>query len=429
MGLFGFGKKKKSEEEALESDTGAEEILTGNESSDKGEQDSTGIAVSDEAGTEVHTARDDSEETKDASAGETSEDNGAASSLDEAGKTGEVPDSGESADENQPENDQAEKKSFFGRLFSGMTKTRSSLTKSLSRIFSASHIDDDFYDELEETLIMADIGVDTTMETLDELKKKVREQHIKEPGQCHDLLVDIIKEKMQTSEPDYDFENRQTVMFVVGVNGVGKTTTIGKLAAQYKRQGKKVLMAAADTFRAAAIEQLQEWGRRADVPVISQSEGSDPSAVVYDAVAAARARNVDILLIDTAGRLHNKKNLMDELSKMNRIIDKQWPGVNKETMIVLDGATGQNALEQARQFKSVTDLDGIIITKLDGTAKGGIAIAIHSELGVPVKYIGVGEGIDDLQRFDPDAYVRAIFTVEGSDGDQAGGEPVSEEEQ
>lgn len=312
----------------------------------------------------------------------------------------------------QEEEETPQKKGFFQKLVSGLTKTRNSIAQSFSNVFSANHIDDDFYEELEETLIMADLGVETTMNVLDELKAQVKKQHIKEPMECKDLLIDIIKGQMSLEPSAYEYENKKSVVMVIGVNGVGKTTSIGKLASQFRKDGKKVMMAAADTFRAAAIEQLTEWANRSQVDIIAQKEGADPSAVVYDALRAAKARDVDILLIDTAGRLHNKKNLMDELGKMNRIIDRDYPEAYKETLIVLDGTTGQNALEQARQFKEVADIDGIILTKLDGTAKGGIAIAIHSELGVPVKYIGVGEGIDDLQKFDPESYVNAIFSVE-----------------
>ncbi|MBO4999112.1 MAG: signal recognition particle-docking protein FtsY [Lachnospira sp.] len=307
----------------------------------------------------------------------------------------------------------SKKKGFFGRLVSGLTKTRNSIADSFSSVFAANHIDEDFYEELEEILIMADMGVSTTMNILDELRDEVKKQHIKEPKDCQELLVSIIKNQMSLEENAYDYEQKKSVVMVIGVNGVGKTTSIGKLASQFRKNGKKVMMAAADTFRAAAIEQLTEWANRSQVDIISQKEGADPSAVVFDALKAAKARKTDILLIDTAGRLHNKKNLMDELSKMNRIIDREYPDACRETLIVLDGTTGQNALEQAKQFKQVADIDGIILTKLDGTAKGGIAIAIHAELGVPVKYIGVGEGIDDLQKFDPESYVNAIFAKEG----------------
>ena len=319
--------------------------------------------------------------------------------------------------EAEPEEEQPEekKKGFFQKLVSGLTKTRNSIADSFSSVFAANHIDEDFYEELEEILIMADMGVSTTMNILDELREQVKKQHIKEPKDCKELLVSIIKEQMSPEPNAYEYENKTSVVMVIGVNGVGKTTSIGKLASQFRKSGKKVIMAAADTFRAAAIEQLTEWAHRSQTDIISQKEGADPSAVVFDACRAAKARNADILLIDTAGRLHNKKNLMDELSKMNRIIDREFPEAYRETLIVLDGTTGQNALEQAKQFKQVADIDGIILTKLDGTAKGGIAIAIHAELGVPVKYIGVGEGIDDLQKFDPQSYVNAIFDVTKED--------------
>ena len=302
-----------------------------------------------------------------------------------------------------------QKKGFFARLKEGLTKTRNSISDSFNNLFKASELDDDFYDELEETLVMSDMGYETTERIVEDLKARVKEEHIKEAQACRDLVINIIRDQMQVDETAYDFENKKTVVLVIGVNGVGKTTSIGKLAAQYKARGKKVLMAAADTFRAAAIDQLKTWANRAGVDIIAQNEGADPSAVVYDAVAAAKSRNTDILLIDTAGRLHNKKNLMDELAKMRRIITREYPEANVESLIVLDGTTGQNALEQARQFSSVTEINGIIITKLDGTAKGGIAIAIQSELNVPVKYIGIGEQIDDLQKFDPNSYVNALF--------------------
>ncbi len=304
------------------------------------------------------------------------------------------------------------KKGFFSRLFAGLSKTRDSLKSGFDSLFSGfSKLDDDFYEELEEILIMADIGVATTEEIIDSLKEKVKDQHIKEPAQCRQLLEESIREQMTVDENAYDFENKTSVVLVIGVNGVGKTTTIGKLAAQYKKAGKKVLLAAADTFRAAAIEQLTAWAGRAGVEIISGQEGADPASVIYDALAAAKARKADILLCDTAGRLHNKKNLMNELGKINRIIDREYPEAFRENLIVLDGTTGQNALVQARQFKEAADITGIVLTKLDGTAKGGIAIAIQSELHVPVKYIGVGEQIDDLQKFDADSYVKALFDV------------------
>ena len=303
--------------------------------------------------------------------------------------------------------EEKEKKGFFARLKAGLAKTRDNIVESFTDVFGASHIDDDFYENLEETFIMADMGYETTEKVIEGLKQKVENSHIKEPAACKELVINIIKNQMSVDDSAYDFENKKSVVLVIGVNGVGKTTTIGKLAAQYRQRGKKVLMAAADTFRAAAIDQLKTWADRAQVDIISHNEGADPAAVVYDAVAAAKAR--DILLVDTAGRLHNKKNLMDELAKMRRIITRDYPEANVEALIVLDGTTGQNALEQARQFSNVTELDGIVITKLDGTAKGGIAIAIQAELDVPVKFIGVGEKIGDLQRFDPQEYVNALF--------------------
>ncbi len=306
-----------------------------------------------------------------------------------------------------------EKKGFFRRLAEGLTKTRNNIVAGIDSVFNGfSSIDDDFYDEIEEILVMGDIGINATTSIIANLKKKVKEQHIKEPSECKALLINSIKEQMRVEETAYRFEQETSVVLVIGVNGVGKTTSVGKLAGKLKDQGKKVVLGAADTFRAAASEQLAEWANRAGVDIIYGGEGADPAAVVYDAVAAAKARKADVLLCDTAGRLHNKKNLMEELRKINKIIDREYPDAFKETLIVLDGTTGQNALEQARQFKEVADVTGIILTKLDGTAKGGIAVAIQSELGVPVKYIGVGEGIDDLQKFDSDEFVNALFNVE-----------------
>lgn len=312
-----------------------------------------------------------------------------------------------------------EKKGFFKRLVEGLTKTRNNIVSGIDSIFSGfSAIDEDFYEEIEEILIMGDLGINATTAIIEDLKQKVKEQHIKEPSACKQLLIDSIKAQMNVGETAYEFENRQSVVLVIGVNGVGKTTSIGKLAGKLKDQGKKVILAAADTFRAAAGEQLTEWAHRAGVEIISGQEGSDPAAVVYDAIQASKARHADVLLCDTAGRLHNKKNLMAELGKINRVIDREYPEAYRETLVVLDGTTGQNALAQARQFSEIADITGIILTKLDGTAKGGIAVAIHSELGILVKYIGVGESIDDLQKFDADEFVNALFDVKDSEEEE-----------
>ncbi|MDD6234970.1 MAG: signal recognition particle-docking protein FtsY [Lachnospiraceae bacterium] len=303
---------------------------------------------------------------------------------------------------------------FFKKLISGLTKTRDNVVSGLNSIFHGfSKIDDDFYEELEEMLIMGDIGVATTEKIIDDLKARVKELKIKEPLECKQLLIDSIKEQMNLGENAYEYENRKSVLLVIGVNGVGKTTSIGKIAAGLKAQGKKVILAAADTFRAAAIEQLTEWADRAGVDIIAQYEGSDPGAVIYDAIQASKARNADVLICDTAGRLHNKKNLMDELKKIDRIIEKEYPDAYRENLIVLDGTTGQNALSQLKEFREVADISVIILTNMDGTAKGGIAVAIQSEYGVPVKYIGVGEHIDDLQKFDSDEFVNALFDIKG----------------
>lgn len=308
---------------------------------------------------------------------------------------------------------------FFEKLKNGLTKTRENIARSFDNVFTPNEIDDDFYEELEEILIMSDIGVSTTGNIIEELKARVKAQHIKTTDACRKVLMDSIKEQMTVPEDAYDFEKGKAVILVIGVNGVGKTTSIGKLAAIYKKEGKKVMMAAADTFRAAAGEQLSEWARRAGVDIIRGSDGQDPASVVFDALKAARARNADILICDTAGRLHNKKNLMEELKKIHRIIDKEYPEAARETLVVIDGTTGQNALLQAREFHEAAEATGIIMTKLDGTAKGGIAVAVESELNIPVKYIGVGEGIDDFERFDPETFVDAMFASALKQEDEA----------
>lgn len=305
---------------------------------------------------------------------------------------------------------------FFKKLVSGLTKTRDNVVKGLNSVFHGfTKIDDDFYEELEEILIMGDLGVATTEKIITDLKAKVKELKIKEPEECKELLINSIKEQMDLGENAYEYEDKKSVVLVIGVNGVGKTTSIGKIAAGLNKKGKKVVLAAADTFRAAAIEQLTEWANRAKVDIIAQKEGSDPGAVVFDAIQAAKARNADVLICDTAGRLHNKKNLMEELRKIDRIIEREYPNAYRENFIVLDGTTGQNALYQLKEFKEITDISGIILTKMDGTAKGGIAVAIQAEYGVPVKYIGVGEQIEDLQKFNSDDFVNALFDVKISE--------------
>lgn len=309
--------------------------------------------------------------------------------------------------------EEGKKKGFFSRLVEGLTKTRDNIVSGIDSVFRGfSKLDDEFYEELEEILIMGDLGVTATEAILDKLKEKVKENHIKEPAECKQLLIDSIREQMQVEQTAYRFEEEKSVVLVIGVNGVGKTTTVGKLAGKLKDQGKKVIIAGADTFRAAAGNQLKEWANRSGVDMIGGAEGADPGAVVYDAAAAAKARNADVLLVDTAGRLHNKKNLMNELGKINRILEKEYPDVYRETLVVLDATTGQNALAQAREFSDVAKISGIVLTKMDGTAKGGIAVAVQSELHVPVKYIGVGETIDDLQKFDADEFVNALFDVQ-----------------
>lgn len=411
--LFGFGKKKKEEDLAGNSVSteNAEEIETvqntGNTESAETAQ-SPGI-------TEGMDDTDVPEEEEPFNETESSE---------EADALGEdnIPDSINAFKENNTtencESDESsdsvkEKTGFFSRLKEGLTKTRNNIVSGIDGVFGGfSKIDEDFYEELEEILIMGDIGVHATEEIIESLKHKVKENHISKPEDCKALLIQSIKDQMQCGETAYDFEHKQSVVFVIGVNGVGKTTSIGKLASILKSQGRHVILAAADTFRAAAGDQLAEWANRSGVEMIGGVEGADPASVIFDGVNAAKARKADILLCDTAGRLHNKKNLMEELKKMNRIIDREFPDAHRENLIVLDGTTGQNALMQAREFQEAADLTGIILTKMDGTAKGGIAVAIQSELGIPVKYIGVGEKIEDLQKFDADSFVDALFDVE-----------------
>ena len=294
--------------------------------------------------------------------------------------------------------------SFFDKIKSGLTKTRDSI----GSVFSASQLDDDFYDELEESLILADIGGQTAMEAVDQLREIVKDQRLKKPEEAREALRDILGRMLRVGDSHLKLGTKPSVILVIGVNGVGKTTSIGKIANVLKKKGKKVLLCAADTFRAAAADQLEIWAGRAGVDIIRQDEGADPASVVFDAIAAARARGTDVIICDTAGRLHNKQNLMNELGKISRIIDRELPGADKEVLLVIDGATGQNGLMQAKQFQEIAGVTGIVLTKLDGTAKGGIVIAVARELGIPVKFIGVGEGMDDLQPFEAYEYAQAL---------------------
>ena len=409
--MFFWKKKKKDAEDAVTEAFSGEEPSVISEESVDGEATAEDIAdaVSEKADiAPEQTFAETSESVNPADAENapvSGEDEPDAAAEDDA----EVPseDTAEAASE-EPEK---KKKGFFRRLLDGMSKTRNNLADGLRSLFGGSNIDEDFYEELEEILIMADLGVGTTEDILTSLRAKVKELKIKEPAECRQLLMDTIREQMALPTDAYDFENQPTVIMMVGVNGVGKTTTAGKIAGSMHAEGKRVLLAAADTFRAAATEQLTEWAHRAGCEIISAKEGADPAAVVFDAVNAAKARKADVLICDTAGRLHNKKNLMDELGKINRVIDREYPQAHRETFVVLDATTGQNALVQAREFNEIADITGIVITKMDGTAKGGIVIAIQKELGIPVKYIGVGEKLDDMQRFDPDAFVEALFAV------------------
>ncbi len=299
---------------------------------------------------------------------------------------------------------------FFDRLRNGLSKSRNQMNEYMDDLFAAGRpIDEDFYEELEEILVMADVGAETSEEIIEIMKERVSEKKWSDAYLAKDILKDIFKEKLEMPMDAYFFMNRKSVILVIGVNGVGKTTSVGKMASLLKNRGKKVLLCAADTFRAGAIDQLKEWSNRAGVDIIAGNEGQDPASIVYDAVAAAKARDVDILLCDTAGRLHNKKNLMNELHKIHTILDKEYPGAYLETLIVVDATTGQNALSQVKEFADVTNVTGVILTKMDGTAKGGIAVGIWSEMNIPVKFIGVGETIDDLDMFKGEEYVEALL--------------------
>ncbi len=316
----------------------------------------------------------------------------------------------EEIEEIEEEAEPERKKGFFGRLIEGLGKTRKSILSGVDSVLGGfSSIDEDLFEELEEVLIMADIGVNTTVEIVDRLRKRVKREGTKDPQEIKGMLIEEITAMLEEgSDDDFSFPS-PSVVLVIGVNGVGKTTTIGKLANNLKKDGRKVLLAAADTFRAAAIDQLEVWGERSGIEVIKHAENTDPAAVVFDAVNAAKTRKTDVLICDTAGRLHNKKNLMEELKKIAKVTEREYPDANREVLLVLDATTGQNALQQAKLFKEVADITGIILTKLDGTAKGGIVIAIKNELNIPVRYIGVGEGIEDLQPFDAAGFAKALF--------------------
>ncbi|MBE6623652.1 MAG: signal recognition particle-docking protein FtsY [Ruminococcaceae bacterium] len=298
---------------------------------------------------------------------------------------------------------------FFEKLKLGLQKTKETVFKQVNDIFKHFvKVDEEMLEELEEALISADVGVDASCEIIETLRDKIKEKRISEPEQAKEALIEILSE-MIGSGGELDLTNKPAVVLVIGVNGVGKTTSIAKIAKRLKDSGKSVVLAAADTFRAAAIDQLEEWAQRVDVPIIKNAEGSDPAAVVFDAANAAKAKNADVLIVDTAGRLHNKKNLMNELAKIDRVLERELPGSSRETLLVLDAVTGQNAVNQAKEFKNAADITGIVLTKLDGTAKGGIVISIRKVLGIPVKYIGVGEKMDDLQEFEPQDFVKALF--------------------
>ncbi len=401
-----FGKKKQKTEETPET---ANEDTADNEAADV--QSTTDMSGNDAPDGTIVADTNDASLADVSASKEQSE--GASDEIDIGS---DVAEDAAQAAETQPVVQTAEKpkkKGFFQRLKEGLAKTRDNFVYSLDIVFDgAQAIDDDFYEELEEILITGDIGVAATERILDELKETVERENIVIPAKCKGALIDAIRSQMEVGDAAYEYEHKQSVVFVIGVNGVGKTTTIGKLSSQLKNSGRNVLLAAADTFRAAAGDQLKVWAERAGVPMIGGKEGADPASVLYDAVSAAKARNVDVLIVDTAGRLNNKKNLMEELKKMNRIIDREYPDAHRENLIVLDATTGQNALQQARDFNDVAELSGIVLTKMDGTAKGGIAVAIQSELKVPVKYIGVGEHIEDLQKFDADAFTQALFAAD-----------------
>lgn len=320
---------------------------------------------------------------------------------------------GKKKEENEAEEVTEKKQSFFERLKKGLTNTRNNLSSKIDNLLSMStKIDEELFEELEYILVSADIGANVTMELIDDLKEIVKKEKITEPSLIKDKLIELMNSKLASKELNHDFnivDGVPTIILVVGVNGVGKTTSIGKLANKFKSKGKNVMLVAADTFRAAATEQLTEWANRSGVPIISNEEGADPASVVYDGIQSAKSKNIDILICDTAGRLHNKKNLMNELNKIARVIDREYPEANKEVTLVLDATTGQNAIVQAKEFRDTANIDSVILTKLDGTAKGGVVFTIQLEMEIPVKQIGIGEQIDDLQDYNDEDFVNAIF--------------------
>nr|WP_113674768.1 signal recognition particle-docking protein FtsY [Vallitalea guaymasensis] len=393
MGLFSWKKNKTKEEQKENTSENEQELVDAKESEIEGTEIEEDVIKEDN---NINVQENNSNENADITSEEEVIEN-----INEVEEENDIP---------QEQEEGKKKRGFFGKLVKGLTKTRNNILGGVDQVLSSfTKIDEDFYEELEEALIVADLGVNTAMTIIEDLREKVKENKIKDTAGVRELLMEELKELMKNEENLYEFTEKKSVVLVIGVNGVGKTTTIGKLANQYKQKGKKVILAAADTFRAAAIDQLAEWSNRAGVELISQQENSDPGAVVFDAVQAAKAREADLLICDTAGRLHNKKNLMEELRKIFKIINREYPEAHKEVLLVLDSTTGQNALQQAKQFKDIADITGIVLTKLDGTAKGGIAVAIQTELNIPVKYIGVGEGIDDMQQFNSEDFVSALF--------------------
>ena len=391
MGLFDFLKKNKSEEELLSETVEAEDMQSAADETQPDETADENIDGRTEA------------DNMDVSANEI----GGTDTDDTHG--GEIRDAAEELSDAEYDAEEPVKEGFFSKIKSGLKKTRENIISGVENVLkSFTTIDEELYEELEEALIMADIGVETSVEIIERLRERVKTERVHDVSEVKGLIISVISDMLSEDKDELVLAS-PAVILVIGVNGVGKTTTIGKLANHYKKQGKTVMLAAADTFRAAAIDQLEIWGERNGVSVVKHQENSDPGAVVFDAVKSAKAKNTDILICDTAGRLHNKKNLMDELAKIFRIISREFPEAQQEVFLVLDATTGQNALQQAKLFKEAANITGLVLTKLDGTAKGGIIIAIKNELKLPVRFIGVGEGIEDLQPFDEDSFARALF--------------------